>query len=55
MLPPELRVEITGGRLPTSSTCFETLKLPAHFKTYEEFEEALFAAINSAQSGFGLM
>ncbi|CAJ1053415.1 uncharacterized protein LOC115548715 isoform X1 [Xyrichtys novacula] len=55
MLPPELRVEISGGSLPTSSRCFETLKLPAHFKTYEEFEEALFTAINSAQSGFGLV
>ncbi|XP_030227057.1 uncharacterized protein LOC115554440 [Gadus morhua] len=55
MLPPKLRVEISGGTLPTSSTCFETLKLPAHFKTYMDFEEALVSAINSAQTGFGLV
>ncbi|KAK0143145.1 hypothetical protein N1851_018729 [Merluccius polli] len=55
MLPPELRVEISGGTLPTSSTCFETLKLPAHFKTYMDFEKALVSAINSAQTGFGLV
>ncbi|XP_068580956.1 G2/M phase-specific E3 ubiquitin-protein ligase-like isoform X3 [Cebidichthys violaceus] len=55
MLPPELRVESSGGTLPTSSTCFETLKLPAHFKTYMDFERALVSAINSAQTGFGLV
>ncbi|XP_049912618.1 uncharacterized protein LOC126397713 isoform X1 [Epinephelus moara] len=55
MLPPELKVEISGGTLPTSSTCFETLKLPAHFKTYMDFEKALVSAINSAQTGFGLV
>ncbi|XP_045075532.1 uncharacterized protein LOC123492747 isoform X2 [Coregonus clupeaformis] len=53
MLPPELRVEISGGTLPTSSTCFETLKLPAHFKLYMDFEKALVAAIKS--TGFGLV
>ncbi|KAF1374348.1 hypothetical protein PFLUV_G00228140 [Perca fluviatilis] len=53
MLPPELRVEISGGTLPTSSTCFETLKLPAHFKIYMDFEKALVAAIKS--TGFGLV
>lgn len=55
ILPPELKVEISGGTLPTSSTCFETLKLPAHFKTYMDFEKALHSAINSAQTGFGLV
>ena len=55
MLPPELRVEISGGTHPTSSTCFETLKLPAHFKTYTDFEKALVSAINSAQTGFGMV
>ncbi|XP_054871981.1 uncharacterized protein LOC118470840 isoform X2 [Amphiprion ocellaris] len=54
-LPPELKVEVSGGTLPTSSTCFETLKLPAHFKTYVDFEEALVSAISSAQTGFGLL
>ncbi|KAL7401179.1 hypothetical protein ABVT39_024300 [Epinephelus coioides] len=54
-LPPELKVEISGGTLPTSSTCFETLKLPAHFKTYVDFEEAIVCAISSAQTGFGLI
>ncbi|XP_051809923.1 uncharacterized protein LOC110970857 isoform X1 [Acanthochromis polyacanthus] len=55
MLPPELKVEISGGTLPTSFTCFETLKLPAHFKTYVDFKEALVSAIRSAQTGFGLV
>lgn len=55
MLPPELKVEISGGTLPTSSTCFETLKLPAHFKTYTDFKEALVSAINSTHTGFGLV
>lgn len=55
MLPPDLKVEISGGTFPASSTCFETLKLPAHYKTYGDFEEALVAAINSAHTGFGLV
>ncbi|XP_077941209.1 uncharacterized protein LOC144385299 isoform X2 [Gasterosteus aculeatus] len=53
MLPPELTVVISEGTLPTSSTCFETLKLPAHFKIYMDFEKALVAAIKS--TGFGLV
>lgn len=55
MLPPELNVEISGGNFPTASTCFETLKLPARFQTYQDFEEALISAINSAHTGFGLV
>lgn len=55
LLLPELRVEISGGTLPTSSTCFESLELPAHFKTYMDFEKSLVSAINSAQTGFGLV
>ncbi|XP_072563412.1 G2/M phase-specific E3 ubiquitin-protein ligase-like [Paramormyrops kingsleyae] len=55
MLPPELIVKISGAGLPTSVTCFETLKLPAHFKTYKDFEEALVSAINSSHTGFGLV
>ncbi|KAL4006397.1 casein kinase 1, gamma [Sarotherodon galilaeus] len=55
MLPPELNVEISGGTFPTASTCFEMLKLPAHFQTYQDFEEALISAINSAHTGFGLV
>uniref|UniRef100_A0AAV2MM20 HECT domain-containing protein n=1 Tax=Knipowitschia caucasica TaxID=637954 RepID=A0AAV2MM20_KNICA len=54
-LPSELKVEVSVGNFPTSATCFETLKLPAHFKIYTEFEEALLAAINSARTGFGLV
>lgn len=26
---------------PTASTCFKTLKLPAHFQMYKDFEEAI--------------
>lgn len=55
MLPPELKVEISGGTFPTSSTSFEKLKLPTHFKTYADLEEALVSAINSAHTGFGLV
>ncbi|KAM6997495.1 G2/M phase-specific E3 ubiquitin-protein ligase-like isoform 5-T5 [Tautogolabrus adspersus] len=55
MLPSELKVEFSGGTFPSSSTCFETLKLPAHYNTYKDFEEALVAAIDSAHTGFGLV
>ncbi|XP_077378930.1 G2/M phase-specific E3 ubiquitin-protein ligase-like [Festucalex cinctus] len=55
MLPPDLKVEVSGGNFPTSSTCFETLKLPAHFKMYMEFEQALLSAINTVKTGFGLV
>ncbi|XP_065805904.1 uncharacterized protein [Labrus bergylta] len=55
MLPPELKVEFSGGTFPSSSTCFETLKLPAHYNTYKDFEEALVAAIDSAHTGFALV
>lgn len=41
MLLPELNVEISGGTFPTASTCFKTLKLPAHFQMYKDFEDAI--------------
>lgn len=41
MLLPELKVEISGGTFPTASTCFKTLKLPAHFQMYKDFEDAI--------------
>ncbi|KAL2098316.1 hypothetical protein ACEWY4_007523 [Coilia grayii] len=52
MLPAELRLEISGRTLPTSATCFETLKLPHHFTTYSDFEKALLSSINTADTGF---
>nr|XP_046267505.1 uncharacterized protein LOC124071110 [Scatophagus argus] len=54
-LPAELRLEISERTLPTSATCFETLKLPHHFTTYSEFEKALLSSINTADTGFGLL
>lgn len=41
MLLPELKVEISGGTFPTASTRFKTLKLPAHFQMYKDFEDAI--------------
>lgn len=41
MLLPELNMEISGGTFPTASTCFKTLKLPAHFQMYKDFEDAI--------------
>lgn len=41
MLLPELNVEISGETFPTASTCFKTLKLPAHFQMYKDFEDAI--------------
>jgi len=55
VLPSELKVEISGEILPTSATCFETLKLPAHINNYKDFEEALTSAIHSSHFGFGLV
>ncbi|XP_076855207.1 uncharacterized protein LOC143510082 isoform X1 [Brachyhypopomus gauderio] len=55
VLPCELKVELSRGSFPTSTTCFETLKLPVHFKSYTDFEAAFMASINSTHTGFGLV
>ncbi|XP_046899989.1 uncharacterized protein LOC124483542 [Hypomesus transpacificus] len=55
VLPREIHVEISRGRFPSSSTCFERLKLPVHFESYADFETALKASIQSAHTGFGLI
>ncbi|XP_034536180.1 uncharacterized protein LOC117810445 isoform X2 [Notolabrus celidotus] len=50
-----LAVEVIHSSLPKSSTCFETLRLPAHYKDYQTFKRDLIASINTADTGFGLV
>ncbi|XP_035984712.1 uncharacterized protein LOC118558301 isoform X2 [Fundulus heteroclitus] len=54
-LPSSLSVEIVHGNYPTAATCYETLKLPCHYKNYKSFSEDFLACISSTQSGFGLI
>ncbi|KAG9262440.1 hypothetical protein AMEX_G24214 [Astyanax mexicanus] len=50
-----LTVEVIACNLPKSSTCFETLRLPAHYKDFSKFKEELQACINTSDTGFGLV
>ncbi|KAI0225820.1 E3 ubiquitin-protein ligase RSP5 [Lamellibrachia satsuma] len=43
-------VEVEGGRLPTASTCFNTLHLP-HYKELEQMKEKLSIAISLGKEG----
>lgn len=55
-LPQELYVEVTSDvRMPTASTCRETLKLPLHYSHYGECSSDLKAAVSSNSFGFGLV
>ncbi|XP_067223162.1 uncharacterized protein [Chanodichthys erythropterus] len=55
VLPRSLDVEVVDGNLPKSSTCYQTLKLPSHYKDYAAFERDLLAAIWSTDYGFGMV
>ena len=46
-----MRVEAESDRLPTSSTCFNTLKLPA-YTSYAQLEQKLLAAVRFGAGGF---
>ncbi|XP_056100721.1 uncharacterized protein LOC130079463 [Rhinichthys klamathensis goyatoka] len=55
-LPQELYVEVSPDvRMPTASTCRETLKIPLHYSHYDEFTADLNAAVSSNSFGFGLV
>ncbi|MGH0152725.1 UNVERIFIED_CONTAM: hypothetical protein FKN15_023209 [Acipenser sinensis] len=54
MLPTSLHVEIKDDvDFPVASTCFETLKIPSKYRSYESFKEELVAISSSYNAGFG--
>ncbi|XP_074519367.1 uncharacterized protein LOC141785115 [Halichoeres trimaculatus] len=55
VLPRNLEVEVVEGTFPGSSTCFQLLKLPGHYKDYNVFERDILAAVMSVDTGFGLV
>lgn len=55
VLPKELDVEVVDSHFPKSSTCFNLLKLPGHYKEYSVFERDVLAAIWSVDTGFGMV
>ncbi|XP_034152221.1 G2/M phase-specific E3 ubiquitin-protein ligase-like isoform X2 [Esox lucius] len=55
IIPPSLSVEVVEGRYPTASTCFETLRIPGHYKDYTSFKCDILACIDSCHTGFGLV
>ncbi|KAL3063654.1 hypothetical protein OYC64_000063 [Pagothenia borchgrevinki] len=50
-----LTVEVINGGLPKSSTCFETLRIPAHYQDYPTFKKELMACLSTNDTGFGLV
>ncbi|RVE70774.1 hypothetical protein OJAV_G00067800 [Oryzias javanicus] len=55
MLPNSLTIELGDGRHPTAATCYETLRIPCHYKDYVIFKEDLLASIETCNAGFGLI
>ncbi|XP_041810818.1 uncharacterized protein LOC121619292 [Chelmon rostratus] len=55
ILPPSLSVEVVKSRYPTASTCFETLRIPGHYKDYTSFKHDILACISTCHTGFGLV
>lgn len=54
-LPACLSLEIVQSKYPTAATCYETLRIPSHYKDYKSFKEDMLAYISSSQTGFGLL
>ncbi|CAL8313935.1 unnamed protein product [Arctogadus glacialis] len=50
-----LTLEVTDCSLPKSSTCFETLRLPARYQNFTTFKEELIACLQTTDTGFGLV
>ncbi|KAJ8250871.1 hypothetical protein GJAV_G00214170 [Gymnothorax javanicus] len=50
-----LTVEVIHCNLPKSSTCFETLHLPAHYQDFPAFKKDLMACVKTNDTGFGLV
>ncbi|XP_077381337.1 uncharacterized protein LOC144021150 isoform X2 [Festucalex cinctus] len=55
VLPQSLSIEVIGGRYPTASTCFQTLRIPGHYKDYPSFKQDILACIDTCDTGFGLV
>ncbi|KAK5892007.1 hypothetical protein CesoFtcFv8_012431 [Champsocephalus esox] len=55
LLPSELTLKVVSSDFPKSATCFETLRLPAHYHDYEAFVTDIQACLNSVDTGFGLV
>ncbi|XP_013856234.1 uncharacterized protein LOC106512087 [Austrofundulus limnaeus] len=55
IVPKSLTVEIVDGRHPTAATCYETLRIPYHYKDYLTFKGDLLACIETCYAGFGLV
>ncbi|XP_041804818.1 uncharacterized protein LOC121614800 [Chelmon rostratus] len=55
IVPPSLSVEVVESRYPTASTCFETLRIPGHYKDYTSFKHDILACISTCHAGFGLV
>ncbi|XP_026040866.1 uncharacterized protein LOC113032268 isoform X1 [Astatotilapia calliptera] len=55
IVPKSLTVELVDGRHPTAATCYETLRIPYHYKDYLTFKEDLIACSETFHSGFGLI
>ncbi|KAJ0064186.1 hypothetical protein NL108_001488 [Boleophthalmus pectinirostris] len=49
----EMKVEIVNASFPSASTCFEKLRLPRHYDSYNRFYQDLSACISTTYSGFG--
>ncbi|KAL6464611.1 hypothetical protein MHYP_G00269280 [Metynnis hypsauchen] len=55
-LPQHLYVEVSRSvPMPTAYTCRDTIKLPVHYSTYEDFCKDLQAAVSTTEYGFGLV
>ncbi|XP_077437298.1 uncharacterized protein LOC144061067 isoform X1 [Vanacampus margaritifer] len=52
---PDMKVEVVRAEHPTSSTCFQNLKLPGHYSHYTEFSDHLKNCIATTDTGFGLV
>ena len=53
ILPTSFSVEIVKGRYPTAATCYETLRIPGHYKDYISFKSDIHACISTSNTGFG--
>ncbi|XP_014187163.2 uncharacterized protein LOC102296913, partial [Haplochromis burtoni] len=51
IVPKSLTVELVDGRHPTAATCYETLRIPYHYKDYLTFKEDLIACSETCHSG----
>ncbi|XP_043086057.1 uncharacterized protein LOC122332742 isoform X3 [Puntigrus tetrazona] len=55
-LPEEnLTLELVNAKFPVAYTCFKTLRLPCHYKSYAAFRVDMLMCLNSVNSGFGLV